>query len=79
MARTAVTLTTSRQEIATSRCVITIIRSGRYQFNDTDTATAASLSYFKAGEQVVQTEAKSTYALSPSGDGLVIVDQEGTA
>ena len=77
MARTTETLTTSRQLIANRRCVITIIRSGRYQFNDEDSATSASLSYFKAGEQVVQTEVKDTYALSPSGDGLVIVDQEG--
>ncbi|AAQ96495.1 hypothetical protein [Vibrio phage VP16T] len=77
MARTTVPLTAARQRVATGRCVITVIRSGRYNFNDTNSDTAASLSYYKAGEQIVQTETKDTYALSPSGDGLIIVDQEG--
>ncbi|AAQ96559.1 hypothetical protein [Vibrio phage VP16C] len=77
MARTTKTLTASRQEVATGRCVITILRSGKYALNDTDTATAQSLSYFKAGEQVVQTERKPTYASAPDGNGLIIVDEEG--
>lgn len=77
MARTSETITTTRRQIATQRCVITVLRAGRYQFNDTDSDTAATLSYYKAGEQVVQTETKNTWASVPEGSGLVIVDQEG--
>lgn len=75
MARTTVNTTDTFQEVATGRCVITVIRSGRYYFNDTNADANASLSYYKAGEQVVQTEAKTTYARGAGG--TVIVDQEG--
>ena len=75
MARTTVDLTDTFQEVATDRCVITIIRSGRYHFNDESQDANASQSYFKAGEQIVQTEAKTTYARGAGG--TVIVDQEG--
>ncbi|BAV81069.1 hypothetical protein [Vibrio phage CKB-S1] len=77
MARSSVTLSATRQLIASRRCVITILRTGRYEFNDTNSATAATLSYYRAGEQVVQTETKDTYARTPDGEGAVLVDQEG--
>ncbi len=77
MARTTVQLTNAAQEVATGKCVITVIRSGKYQFNDVNSDTAATVSQFRAGEQLIQTEAKSTFALSLSGDGVIIVDAEG--
>ena len=75
MARATVNLTDSFQQLAAGRCVITIIRTGRYIFNDVSSDTAAMRAYFKAGEQVVQTERVTTHGRALD-DGAVIVDTE---
>lgn len=73
MARTEVTLTNSYQEVADVQCAITVKSVGdnyRLTLNQT-AATAAEIAYsVQPGDQFVQNEEKSTFAL---GEGIVLI------
>jgi hypothetical protein len=81
MARSTVTLTTSWQQLSSTKCVITVLRTKGFQifFNETASDTNAISKIFEQGDQVQQSEVKDTYARvdSANADCQVVVVEEG--
>ncbi len=75
MARTTIELTTSYQQIAAGKCVITFDGgAAEVHLNDTASDTAAMSDAFSKNAQIVQNEDKPTFARSRE-PVTVIVDE----